>query len=100
MVLLIISWLIATIIQAYFYFIRESIRNAVEKGQDIMGALPLLMWNKNRLITLKLIAIIFPLILLIITYSQYGFWTGIIIGIISTMVAFALGKGRVIYLSS
>ena len=63
-----------------------------------MMGVPLFLWKGKRLLMLRIIAFIYPLIPLIITYRPYGFWTAIIIGTIIYMISFGIGYGRVLIL--
>ncbi|MBU2444764.1 MAG: hypothetical protein KJ666_04220 [Bacteroidetes bacterium] len=97
-VILIILWIISIPIQAFNIFIKESIRYSVGKGYSPMGGVPLPLWKGKRLLIFQIVAFLYLLIPLIITYRIYGFWTAVIVGAIIYMISYGSGYGRVLFL--
>ena len=70
----------------------------MQKGYSPMGGIPLPFWKGNRLLIYKIFSLIFPLIPLVLTYFQYGFWIAVIVGTVIYMISYGLGYGRIIFL--
>lgn len=102
MIILILSWIFVTLIQAYNFFIRECIREAIQSGKPIALNIPTLIWDENyyKIKILKFGSPILSILLLLVTILVYNFLTGIIVFVISLIIAFVIGKGWGIYLSS